>query len=305
MKCSGFTILKNAKEYDYPFIEAIRSILPLCHEFIVNLAKGDQAVLKELKQIGSDKIKIIEKEWDENLKTGGKILSVQTNLALERCTGDWAFYIQADEVLHEKYLPKIHEIMEAELRNPAVEGLTFSYLHFYGQYNVVQDHPKKWYQHATRIIKNNQNIHSWGDALDFRKRILNQNQVKLKKIKTIKINAEIYHYGWCRDPRVMLAKQKKMDSYYNNDALWLRERYAKIVNPADIYNDYGNLVYFKGSHPEVMHSRIAAADWAWDPRIARQPPKFIRMIKILLFYKLLLKLADLRRFVKRNLMKSA
>ncbi|MEQ9415825.1 MAG: glycosyltransferase family 2 protein, partial [Cyclobacteriaceae bacterium] len=37
MKVSGFTFVRNAVQLDYPVVEAITSILPLCDEFIVAL----------------------------------------------------------------------------------------------------------------------------------------------------------------------------------------------------------------------------------------------------------------------------
>jgi hypothetical protein len=35
MKVSGFTFIKNAVKYDFPFIESVNSILPICDEFII------------------------------------------------------------------------------------------------------------------------------------------------------------------------------------------------------------------------------------------------------------------------------
>ena len=43
MKISGFTIVRNALKFNYPVVEAIKSILPICDEFIVNV--GDMYVL--------------------------------------------------------------------------------------------------------------------------------------------------------------------------------------------------------------------------------------------------------------------
>ena len=35
MRVSGFTFIRNAIHYDYPIVEAIHSILPLCDEVVV------------------------------------------------------------------------------------------------------------------------------------------------------------------------------------------------------------------------------------------------------------------------------
>ncbi len=34
MKVVGFTIIRNAVKYDYPVVEAITSVMPLCHKAI-------------------------------------------------------------------------------------------------------------------------------------------------------------------------------------------------------------------------------------------------------------------------------
>ena len=67
MKVSGFTIIKNALLYDFPVVESISSILPACDEFIVAVGKSDDDTLGLIKSLRSDKIKIIETVWDEQL----------------------------------------------------------------------------------------------------------------------------------------------------------------------------------------------------------------------------------------------
>src|SRR4051812_33586569 len=114
MKVSGFTIVRNAIKYDYPIVEAITSILPLCDEVIVAVGKSEDETLQLIRSIGSPKIKIIETVWNESLREGGKVLADETNKAFAgiAADADWAFYIQGDEVIHEKYLPVIREAME-------------------------------------------------------------------------------------------------------------------------------------------------------------------------------------------------
>jgi len=41
MKTSGFTFLRNAQKLGYPFLESIRSILPIVDEFIIALGPCD------------------------------------------------------------------------------------------------------------------------------------------------------------------------------------------------------------------------------------------------------------------------
>src|SRR5213078_323746 len=120
MKVSGFTFCRNAVRYDYPLVESIRSILPIVDEFIVNVGRCDDGTLELVRSIGDPKIRMIESVWDETLRKDGLIYSQQTNIALAQCTGDWAFYLQADEVVHEGDLPKIVGAMQTYLHTPDV-----------------------------------------------------------------------------------------------------------------------------------------------------------------------------------------
>jgi hypothetical protein len=84
MKVCGFTIIRNAIKFDYPVIESITSILPICDQFIVAVGNSDDETLQLIQSINSPKIKIIETIWDDSLREGGKVLADETNKAF-RC----------------------------------------------------------------------------------------------------------------------------------------------------------------------------------------------------------------------------
>ena len=109
MKVCGFSFVKNAVKFDYPVVEAITSILPVCDKFIVAVGDCDDGTRELIESIGSDKIEIIDTDWDPTLREKGRVLASETNKAFDAIPAgyDWCFYIQGDEVLHEKYLPEI------------------------------------------------------------------------------------------------------------------------------------------------------------------------------------------------------
>lgn len=154
MFVSGFTIVRNAIRFDYPIVEAIKSILPLCDEVVVAVGKSEDETLQLIKSINDSKIKIIETIWDDSLREGGKVLAAETNKAYDAISekADWCFYIQGDEVMHEKYLPTIKSEMEKWKDDTRVEGLLFNYTHFYGSYDFVGD-SRKWYREEIRIVR--------------------------------------------------------------------------------------------------------------------------------------------------------
>ena len=157
MKVSGFTFLRNGQKLGYPFVASIRSILPLVDEFVIALGPCDDDTEKMLREIGDPKIRIIPTQWNENLRPDysvkGFVYGQQKSIALFNCTGDWAFYLEADEVLHEDDLPKIRAAMEKHLNDERVEALAFDYLHFYGNKNTIAWSPG-WYRSEVRIIRN-------------------------------------------------------------------------------------------------------------------------------------------------------
>ncbi|HOG19509.1 MAG TPA: hypothetical protein PKW37_03600, partial [Salinivirgaceae bacterium] len=146
MKVTGFTFIRNAVKYDYPVVEAIKSILPICDNFVVAVGKSEDSTLDLIRSIDATKIKIIETVWDDSLREGGKVLADETNKAFAAIDTDtdWAFYIQGDEVVHEKYLDTIKSAMSKYKDNPKVDGLLFKYKHFYGSYDYVGS-SLKWY----------------------------------------------------------------------------------------------------------------------------------------------------------------
>src|SRR5687768_7544629 len=105
MFISGFTIIRNAIKNDYPIVEAITSILPVVDEMIVLVGDSEDATIDLIKSINDPRIKIHTSVWNKQLQTGGVVLADETNKAFQLTNpiADWAFYIQADEVLHEKY----------------------------------------------------------------------------------------------------------------------------------------------------------------------------------------------------------
>ena len=261
MKVSGFTFVRNVVKYDYPVVESIRSILPVVDEFIVNVGRCDDGTLELIRSIGDQKIRIVESVWDETLRKDGLIYAQQTNIALSHCTGDWAFYIQADEVVHEDDLPMIQEAMHRHLGNTKVKGLLFRYLHFIADYWSTNP----WFYHkAVRIIRNNGDVESCGDAVGFHLKATQQYLQSGPKEWIAPAGGRVFHYGWVKDPQTMLAKVKEQIAVYHG-ATPPPKQAALYRQKTFQYEDYAVLKEFAGQHPSVMQQRIRAAR-RWGPR---------------------------------------
>ncbi len=262
MKVTGFSFVKNAIIYDYPVVEAIQSILPICDEFVVAVGESDDSTLDLIRSIDPEKIKIIETVWDESLREGGRVLAVETDKAFKAISkdSDWAFYIQGDEVVHEDYLPVIKSAMEKYADTPEVDGLLFKYKHFYGSYDYVGA-SASWYANEIRVIKNDPSIYSYRDAQGFRKG-------DDKKLNVIPIDAYIYHYGWVKAPTAMQKKQENFNKYWHDDH-WVEENVVK-ADEFDYESHVRELELFKGTHPEVMKDRVQRLNWKFSYDISKK-----------------------------------
>lgn len=287
MKISGFTIIRNAVMNDYPILEAIRSILPVVDEMIVLVGDSSDATLALIESIQDPKIKIHHSVWDTSLRSGGTVLAVETNKAFQLVdpASDWAFYIQGDEVVHEKYLDTIKQACLQYKDDKRVEGLLFNYLHFYGTYDYVGD-SRKWYHKEVRVIRNDKKIAAYKDAQGFR---VGKNN---EKIAVKPIDAYIYHYGWVKSQEQMIQKQKHVSQF------WVSDEKMKEVMAADNFfdfSDFDSLAKFTGTHPAVMQPRITNKNFHIELDIRKK--KFSLKEKLLYQFE---KLTGIRPFDFKN-----
>jgi glycosyltransferase involved in cell wall biosynthesis len=261
MFISGFTFVRNAIKYDYPITEAIRSLLPLCDEVVVAVGQSDDETLALVESIRDPRIRIIHTIWDDDLRTGGQVLATETNKAMDAVSpkADWCIYIQADEVIHEASHAAIKAAMQTHLANQKVEGFLFDFTHFYGSYQYVGT-ARRWYRREVRIIRNDQSIRSWKDAQGFRR--------DGQKLQVAHCHGQMFHYGWVKHPAQQQQKQRFFHTLWH-DASWL----DRHIGNQDRYQYDGStpLTPFAGTHPAVMHDRVAAMNWTFkvDQRTAR------------------------------------
>ncbi len=196
MKVCGFSFLKNAVKFDYPAAEAIKSILPVCDHFIVAVGDCDDGTAEMVRSL-DPKVEVIRTVWEEKHREGGRVLALETDKAFRAIPPeyDWCFYIQGDEVVHEKYLPNIRKAMEDNLSNTKVEGLLFKYLHFFGSYDYVgQAH--SWYRRPRSAAHKEQQGYFPHTAMPSGFRV----KPRYASLTLPSSMLSIYHYGYTREP---------------------------------------------------------------------------------------------------------
>lgn len=247
MKISGFTFLKNGASLGYPFVESIKSALPLCDEFIIALGTCDDDTQAQLEAINDPKIRIIHTTWNEKMQDRGYVYGQQKMIAHFNCSGDWALYIEGDEVLHEDEIPTIRANMEKFLHDDEVEAMFFDFYHFYGRPDQVGI---SGYRRAPRIIRNS--VRSIApDGLFFV--VLDKNK-KGRYPKAVHAGGNVYHYGHVRNVAKMQEKINQVSKYWDHKPA-----------PFPGYGDIDTAVIrpFKGTHPKIMKDWLKE-DAEWD-----------------------------------------
>ncbi|HUX83966.1 MAG TPA: hypothetical protein VMV20_01950 [Chitinophagaceae bacterium] len=268
MMISGFTMARNAEKFYYPITESISSVLPIVDEFIVALGKGDSDdhTRELIQSLNSPKIRILDRVWEESSFQDARILREETDFALSNCLGDWCFYLQADEVVHEQDLPAIREACNRYLEEPRVDGFLFRFRHFWGDYDHVLD-CHSWYQQDIRIIRNHSGISSFRDAQSFRR--------GNEKLQVVALPARIFHYGYARPPGLMQGKKKQQDTLHQGRKA-TEEAYRSKTADFD-YGPLGRLPRFRETHPRVMAGMISRFNWKdhlnYGRRLARNRPR--------------------------------
>jgi hypothetical protein len=263
LRISGFSFVRNGLSLYYPVVESIQSILPICDEFVIAVGQGHEGdgTRDAIASLGSRKVRIIDTVWEERHFDRGASNAIQTDIAKAACSGDWLFYLQADEVLHEQYLAAVQRRCRELLPNDKVEGLLLRFRHFWGDYrHYVDSHA--WYNAEIRIVRNLPQIHSWHSAQSFRYcyRYDNPWQTRdTRKLRVARADAEVFHYGWVRPPAVMQRKNRALRAVHAGRQT-ADSQYAEAPPEFD-YGPLNRLPVFEGSHPASMAGMISRMDW--------------------------------------------
>ena len=267
---SGFTLVRNAVRLDYPIVPAIRSILDVCDEVLVNVGRSDDGTRDLVAGIRDPRVRIIDTVWD--LSGGSGVLSFETNRTMAACRGQWGVYIQADEVLHETGATLLRERMAEWDRDPRVEGLLVDYLHFYGDFDTVAT-DRHWYRREVRAVRLGQGIRSYQDAQGFRV------GPTLRRVRARPTGARMFHYGWARSPQSMRKKLVASQEIFREAADRLADRAA---NQQLLYWT-PLLRRFAGAHPSAAQPWITARRAAASEAGPAVGPRRLRLAHLRLY----------------------
>lgn len=253
MKLSGFTFIRNAVRFDYPVVESIRSILPICDEFIVNIGPDEDGTVDLIQSIGDPKIKIIRSQWNPHLTTGTFIYTQQTNIALFNCSGKWAFYLQADEVVHDADLPRIMECVDRHAEDDRVEGLALDELTFWGDYQTLINVYPWRYSRRCWVVKPHRFVLSRGSADGFT--VHPKYKERGRKIRVVNTGARVFHYSFVKSEKALKAKYESVLKLFDEFDPATCAQFMGL----DFYQTCPRqfMTAYTQTHPAVMAERIA------------------------------------------------
>ena len=215
---SGFMIVRNVAVQGYPFIEAIRSALPICDEFMVSDGGSTDATwpaLEVLRAQHGGRLTLFRDPWPDG-RNRGTTLALMTNILRARCSGRYLFNLQANEVLHESSAAEIRGLV-GQWPNTPLFRLPF--------HNLLGDRLLWMTDHRRRLAVNRPDIISLADAFD-----LGPNPAALQRLRrrlrressaaqSVALSEPVYRYRALFPTDYIRRLEQATDQPY----LWVKE----------------------------------------------------------------------------------
>lgn len=243
-RISVYTTCTNAIEDEFTLFEGMLQALRFCDEFVYVDGGSNDGTLDYMYEFAKkdSRIKVLYNKWDESL--GMKMYGIQRNIALNHCTGDWCFLLDADEVYSEAIVSFL-QFFPVELEKST--GVCFRVRHFYGKHNIYcKREPVLDYDYCDERV--------YGFM---RKEIIvyvDKEDLPIKQ-DYLHLPYEVFHYTGVKSKEVYLRKINKIGKQLQQD--W---REVKDWDFTDIYEknrEFLKIGICSCVHPSIMRKRIS------------------------------------------------
>src|SRR3990167_3482450 len=247
MKISGILTVRNGVAFDYPFIEAAESIMPICDEFVFSEGYSEDDTMAKIGAFSDKypgKVKVVHYDWSAKHYTD---IPKSTNVGIEACTGDYYINLQADEAIHEKYLNEIVKSIQG-----GADLYSCPILHFWSSFGKVF-RPGVFYDEVYRVARRDKfpEIQSIWDGMTLGYASgggfpMNMGRIDMKWL----------HYGYVRKPAALIAKAQNMFPWWGFD-----------MDQRLLDRSKGNVIDWELTHPKnhlqdyVEGTPKALSDW--------------------------------------------
>lgn len=201
IKISGLTIVRNAISNGYLIAEVLDTLVAISDEVIVCDGFSTDGTFEYLSTRGD--IKLYQDVWNLQSNDGHEFANI-TNKGMSRCTGDYIFYLQADELIHEDQYENLRKLILSNEYNSI--SCKFHHIRYSFDHSLVEGyelHPSA--TRASRVVRN-KDIYSSTDGFNFDGSIHPQ----------YNSNINIYHYGYIFLENILAKMINHSDNFYIN-----------------------------------------------------------------------------------------
>lgn len=143
---SGYTTVYNCIDGEYPYIESILSMLRVCDEVVVVDGGSTDGTYEELQSLAKDeeKLKVFQNTKDWSSKDFARFDGEQKAFARSKCTSDFCWQQDSDEVISKCSFEKIKNSIRAFPKS--CDLICFPVVEFWGSKDVqrLDITPWKW-----------------------------------------------------------------------------------------------------------------------------------------------------------------
>lgn len=201
----GSSFVWNGNDQDYCYKETVWCLAELCDQVVI-AAGGTDGTLDDLinyiaEQPWRFKVKVIEiteQMWNE--QHGREKLSYFSNLAISQLETKWNFYLQCDEIIHERCFEDIRLAIERDMVVDSYLCRRYNLWRDPLSHLVVPQRRKPCSDAVIRLAKTE--CRCFGDAESL--------MAAFTHVWGEIDRIEIYHLGYIRDPIKNVVKSKNM-----------------------------------------------------------------------------------------------
>jgi len=221
MIISGLTIVRNALSNGYMIAEVIDTLAAVSDEVIVCDGFSTDGTFEYLQT--RDDIKLFQDNWNLKSQNGLEFAKI-TDHGLKRCTGDYIFYLQADELIHENQIEPLRQLILSNQHNSI--SCKFHHIRYDFDHCLVGG-----YERAIRIIRNGPDIYSDYDGYNFAGSIHPQ----------LVSGINIYHFGYIFLKNILNKMINHAENFYVNAPNYanrkkLAQDYLRRINNGEIFD---------------------------------------------------------------------
>lgn len=240
---AGCVCIRNGFDLDFPWIQAVESLLPVCDEVVICDGESEDSTQAYARNWSKrePKINLCVYPWPKP-KGDADFWVTWLNYAREHIKSDWHFQLDADEILHEKSYDELREFTK---RKALKSGIVTRWNFWQDTAHTIPEGVCLG-KHVVRVAPSNIWLASDGP------------HPKGSEASQISQNTgiEIFHYGFLRHPEAFFKKERALQGFFfdtYDQRLADAEKFeGNWMTKEGVTGWENRLDEYHGKHPEVI-----------------------------------------------------